>query len=602
MHANKKRLFFTFSIIFFMLVFMLVFGYAKKDRLYFNHYIKEFTRTRLSTNALDLHYTLKNPSEYGIYETTPFPLYEEHNSLSAYEELEKELSSLKKIDISCLSEEDAFTYNVLSDYLAESLALEKFPYYAEPLTPNSGIHTTLPILLAEYTFYSEKDIENYFKILENIPLYLDSVFLYEKEKALAGLFMNSVSLDKVVTACEEFATCDVITEHMLLSSFKERVSQLSLSSKEMQKYMQENQELLQHTVFPAYLSFADKLTSLSVYCNNSYWGLHSFENGKDYYQALLKRNTGSYRSIADIKEFLFADFEANYTQLFHLLSENPELLEADCLNRFDTSFPLSDAPLILAQLQSAIKQDFPTLPVSADVEVKSVSDSLEDYCSPAFYLTVPMDSYENNVIYLNKKNSLTGIDLYTTLAHEGFPGHLYQTVFFHSYNTVKNDTGVINYTSLLRNLLYYGGYTEGYALYVESLSYDYAAALCEEADIEDAKLICDVLKYEWQMQIGLYCLLDIAIHYDGATYEQVKAILNKFGILEEESTKAIYQYLLEEPTTYLKYYLGYLEIENLKNMAKSLWNDTYSDLKFHTFLLECGPCNFMRLEEKLLEE
>lgn len=602
MKANKKRLFFTFSILFFIAGFMLVFSYTRKDRLYFNHYIKEFTRTRLSTNALDLHYTLKDPAEYGIYETTPFPLYEENDSLSASKDLEKELSSLNKIDISCLSEEDAFTYNVLSDYLTESLALEKFPYYAEPLTPNSGIHTTLPILLAEYTFYSEKDIAAYFEILENIPLYLDSLLLYEKEKALAGLFMNSLSLDKVVTACEEFATCDANTEHMLISSFKERIAQLSLSSGEMQKYIKENQSLLQNIVFPAYLTFAENMTSLSAHCNNNYSGLYCFENGKEYYQALLKRNTGSYRSISDIKEFLFADFEANYTKLFHLLSENPELLETDCLYSFDTSFPLSDAPLILTQLQNAIKCDFPPLPVSANVEVKSVSESLEDYCSPAFYLTVPIDAYEDNVIYLNQKNSLTGIDLYTTLAHEGFPGHLYQTVFFHSYNAGKNDAGVTDYTSLLRNLLYYGGYTEGYALYVENLSYDYAAALCEAAGIEDAKLLCDVLKYEWQMQIGLYCLLDIAIHYDGATYEQVKSILNKFGILEEESVKAIYQYLLEEPTTYLKYYLGFLEIKNLKEIAKNLWDDTYSDLKFHTFLLECGPCNFMRLENKLLEE
>lgn len=602
MHANKKRLFFTFSIIFFMLVFMLVFGYARKDRLYFNHYIKEFTRNRLSVNALDLHYTLKDPTEYGIYETTPFPLYEENDSLSAYKDLEKELALLNKIDISCLSGEDAFAYNVLYDYLTESLALEKFPYYAEPLTPNSGIHTTLPILLAEYTFYSEKDIDKYFEILENIPFYLDSLLLYEKEKAEAGLFMNAVALNKVVTACEDFATYDNTTGHMLIHSFEERLAGLSLSKKKTAEYSKKNRSLLENYVFPAYLDFSEELTSLSSFCSTDYAGLHTLKNGKEYYAALLKRNTGSYRSIANIKEMLFSNFETSYVNLFNLLTEHPEILETDCLEKFDTLFPLSDASAILTQLQSAMKKDFPTLAVSANVDVKTVSDSLEDYCSPAFYLTVPIDAYKDNVIYLNEKDTLTGIDLYTTLAHEGFPGHLYQTVFFHSHNADKNDTGVTDYASLLRNLLYYGGYTEGYALYVENLAYDYAVTLCKESGIADAELLCDVLKYEWQMQIGLYCLLDIAIHYDGATYEQVKSILNRFGILEEESTKAIYQYLLEEPTTYLKYYLGYLEIENLKNMAKSLWNDTYSDLKFHTFLLECGPCNFMRLEEKLLEE
>lgn len=604
MIPNKKRVFLTFSIILLIAFFMLIFFYSKRDSLYFDHYVKEFTRNRLSINALDLHYTLKNPADYGIYGITPFPVYEEGDSFSSVSELEKELTSLNKIDVAALSEKDVFTYYVLYDYLTESLELEKYPYYAEPLTPNSGIHTTLPILLAEYTFYSEKDIENYFDILTAVPEYLNSVFRYEKEKAEAGLFMNSIALDKVVTACEDFAACDNTDGHMLVNSFKERLLGLSLSEQENEKYVEKNLSLLENYVFPAYVDLSENLTSLSSFCNNHYTGLHSLNNGKEYYKALLKRNTGSYRSVSDIKEMLFADFENSYVNLFNLLTEYPEILETDCIENFDADFPLDDAAIILSQLQSAMKQDFPSLPVATNIDVKAVSESLEDYCSPAFYLTVPIDAYEDNVIYLNGKNTLTGIDLYTTLAHEGFPGHLYQTVFFHSHGVTdsKNDADVTDYQYLLRNLLYYGGYTEGYALYAESLAYDYAAALCKETGIANAEILCKILKYEWQMQISLYCLFDIAIHYDGATFEQIHSILSKFGMTDTESAKAIYQYLLEEPTTYLKYYLGYLEIDNLKKIAKSLWGDTYSDLKFHTFLLETGPCNFQRLEYKLIEE
>ena len=579
---------------------MLILGYAKRDRFYFNHYIKEFTTEKLSSNALDLHYTLKNPSAYGIYDATPFTLYKANDSLSSYTTLKKDLDKLKKIDVSALKEEDAFTYYILQDYLTECLKLEEFPYYTEPLTPNSGVHTTLPILLAEYTFYSEKDVETYFEILSAVPSYLNSILLYEKEKALAGLFMNSVSLDKVITACEDLITCEDISHHLLSASFEERLENLSLSDSDRNSYLNKNLELLQNSLFPAYDSFAKELTELSVYCNTNYTGLHSFENGKEYYKALLRRNTGSYRDISDVKEFLFTNFEESYTKLFNLLTAHPEILETDCLEEFDTLFPLSDSSVILSQLKSTMKEEFPSLQENAAVTVKTVSKSLEDYCSPAFYLTVPIDASKDNVIYLNKKNALTGIDLYTTLAHEGFPGHLYQTVYFHSHR--QNDSDVSNYSKLLRNLLYYGGYIEGYALYVESLSYDYAAALCEKENIDNAQIICDILKYEWQMQIGLYCLLDIAIHYDGASFGQVKAILNKFGIVDDTSVREVYQYLLEEPTTYLKYYLGFLEIKNLKETAKNLWGVSYSNLKFHTFLLNAGPCNFMRLEEKLLEE
>lgn len=600
---TKKRFYLSFSIILFTALFMLLICYTKKDRLTFNHYVKDFSTSQLAGNALDLHYTVQYPDSYGINASYTLPVYQPGEAVTSYQTFEDELTKLAAIDVSALSEEDAFTYYVLQDYLEESLALEKYPYYSEPLTPNSGIHTTLPILLAEYTFHSTEDIDNYLSLLASVPNYLESIALYEEEKAAVGLYMNTQALEKVVNACDEFSSCADISDHLLYTSFDERLEEFSsetgtLSSEEMAQYMNKNTELLEKNILPAYSSLAERLTSLSQYCNDDFHGLCSYKNGKEYYLALLKRNTGSYRSIQEIKEMLFADFEESYTNLVTLLSQNPELLETDSLEVFDTSFPTNNAEEILNHLQASMQEDFPSLTATTDVKIKTVSPSLEDYCSPAFYLTVPLDAYKENVIYLNQKNALYGLDLYTTLAHEGFPGHLYQTVYFHSIN----DSSVTNYDALLRNILYYGGYTEGYALYVEGLSYDYASELCCDTNVSNAELICKLYQNEWQMQISLYCLLDIAIHYDGATYEQAKALLNRFGIIDEEATLSVYQYLLEEPTTYLKYYLGYLEIKNLKNIACGIWGDEYSDVKFHTFLLDSGPCNFKRLEEKLLEK
>ena len=602
---NKKSIILSFSIILSLIFFILIICYIKKDQLDFHHFMKTYLKDTLSENSLDLQYTLKNPEDYGIKTTNRLPTYKKNDALSFFKETQSLLKQLDSIDVSSLSTEDAFTYRVLHDYLEETLALENFPYYEEPLTPNSGIHTTLPILLTEYHFYDKQDVENYLELLSYVPDYLEGILIYDTEKAQIGLFMNSISLEKVVTALEEMAFYEDISAHLLCTGFKERLEELAqsdvaLSSKEKEYFLKQNEQLVENHILPSYSSLASKLTELSPHCNNHYTGLQSLENGRDYYLALVTRNTGSDRNIAQIKEMLYADLEENYTNLLQLLSLNPQLLEEDSFLVLDTNFPLNNATKILNNLQSVTKTDFPALNTDTGINVKSVSSCLEDYCAPAFYLTVPMDWQKENVIYLNEKNALTGIDLYTTLAHEGFPGHLYQTVYFHQNNIAKKSSK--NYTALLRNTLYYGGYTEGYALYAETLAYDYAALLCSQHDISDAKLLCDTLKYQWQMQISLYCLLDIAIHYDGASYEQIAAILNKFGIPDEANAKAIYQYLLEEPTTYLKYYLGYLEIQNLKGLAKILWNEEYSDLKFHTFLLETGPCNFMRLREKIMEE
>ena len=183
---TKKRIFLSFSIILFTALFMLIICYVKKDQLAFHRYAKNFTFSQLSNNALDLHYTIKNPSDYGITVSQTLPVYQKDEALSSYKLFEEELAELSKIDVTALSEPDAFTYYVLTDYLQENLQLEKYPYYAEPLTPNSGIHTTLPILLAEYAFYTTEDIDNYLLILASVPEYLNSIALYEEEKAAAG--------------------------------------------------------------------------------------------------------------------------------------------------------------------------------------------------------------------------------------------------------------------------------------------------------------------------------------------------------------------------------------------------------------------------------
>lgn len=595
---KRKKYFFLIPILF-ILLFSFIVLYIQKDRLYFRHFIKEYVSSQLEMNSLNLHYTVQDPKTYGIENKVCLPSYTANDTLYSYESL---LEDLEKTDVSSLSSDSAFTYYVLSDYLKENLALEKYPYYTEPLTPNSGVHTTLPILLAEYDFSKKSDIENYLLLLAEVPDYLSSVISYETQKAGAGFFMNSHSLQKVVAACEEFSSCSDISEHFLYVSFSERLFEFSqnggnLTDEEITAYIKQNASLLTDTVFPAYGMMAEKLTDLSLYCDDTYHGLCTYEDGKEYYQALIKRNTGSYRSMTDIKELLFSDFENAYNSLLSLLAQNPTLLEDDFLDNFYTSFPISSANEMLSHLQKSMESDFPSLNAEVNVEIKTLSESLADYCSPAFYLTVPVDDYTENVIYLNPKSKSLGLDLYTTLAHEGYPGHLYQTVFFH----VANDLSANKYETLLRNIIYYGGYTEGYALYTEWLSYDYAAQLCQDANMENAAYICDICKYEWQMQISLYCLLDIAIHYDGASFTQVKALLNKFGITEDASVENVYQYLLAEPTTYLKYYLGFLEIKDLKNKAMLLWGENYTDKDFHSFLLKTGPASFMRLQEKLME-
>ena len=589
----------------FLLSFFLFFG----DSIKFGMFSKSLFHSELEGNTLTLHYTLAYPEDYGFNEKAILPCYtgtskSDHDSsvdseISAgRDEILKALSTLSQISKTRLDEADSYTYDLLIRYLNRRLMGTEFDYYVEPFSPNSGIHSGLPILLADYTFRRKQDVEDYLAILDQTDEYLSGLLLYETEKADAGLFMPDYSADKVIDACSAIMDKDQLAAgtHFLHNTFEERISSLAeegiITDAEAEQYISENDRLLGTVMAPAYEQIADTFTLLKDKGCNSY-GLYYFPKGQEYYEYLLASVTGSDRSVAEIKKLLFKDFQENYNALLTLFARYPQISDSGLTSSLD--LPLDNPTAILQDLQTRMADDFPSFPTGREtfnpaVTVKSVSPSMRDYCSPAYYLTPPIDDMKNNIIYINGKNNIDHLTLYTTLAHEGYPGHLYQTVYSQLF-LHQSDASEIRY------LLHYEGYVEGWAYYVEDLSYSYA----EDQVRNNAYAVAyyEACRLNRNIHLCLYSLLDIAIHYDGATPDQVQKILQSVGITNPSSVTAIYQYIAEEPVNYLKYYLGYMEIRLLREKAKLLWGNDFTLYRFHQFLLETGPSDFAGLNEQL---
>ncbi len=296
-----------------------------------------------------------------------------------------------------------------------------------------------------------------------------------------------------------------------------------------------------------------------------------------------------------MQEMLYIQFDTLRAELMNLRKQDADPQIAD-----RHTHPLSVED-ILTFLQEDMKEDFPSLlsgspdqsknPLKRQLpavscDIKYISKSLSASSAPAFYLTPPMDAFDKNVIYINPDSSLEGAALFTTLAHEGFPGHLYQTVY-------TRESGIADRKNPLRGILDYPGYCEGWALYVELGSYDYAANYYA--------IDTDIQKTARSLELCLCALLDLHIHYYGLTLPQTQSLLAGFGI-PADSAENIYSYIEQEPANYLKYYLSYLEILSLKQDAEALWKEEYSDYRFHRFYLDAGPSDFSSLQEKLQNE
>lgn len=598
--TGKRPAFFLGLSLFIFTCFFGFFLFYTNTTRSFHKFTEALFCSELSENTLSMHYTVANPRNYGLAETEAvLPVFSPQKQEEQKELLSSSLEFLRGLNSSHLKEEDSYTCKLLLNYLENEYEASDLLYYSEPLSPSSGMQTQFPILLAEYAFRSKKDVEDYLKLLEKTEDYFAGLLVFEQEKADAGLFMSDASVKKVISQCDFILEERLLEEgsHFLQTTFTERLHSLLeqnlLTENEAAEYETQNNRLLKTVVKPAYTALGDGLVLLSGSGKNDK-GLAALPHGREYYSYLLKRDVGCYRDINEIKAMLCEDFDYNLNCLVTASTQNPTLLVHAADGRFDALLPFEKPEEMLTYLQKRMEQEFPALPSAVSCSVKSISESLSAYCSPAFYLTPPLDDSYNNVIYINPDNNYNRLELFTTLAHEGYPGHLFQSVYYNCSTPMEQNP--------IRGILGFPGYAEGYALYVEFLSYDYACELALNTEEKEGAAYYALLKADRRMQLSLYALLDIAIHYDGAGFDKVKNFLSSMGITDEATCLSIYEYIVDEPVNYLKYYLGYLEILKSKENAQELWGTDYTDYAFHAFLLDAGPSDFKSLEERLLEK
>lgn len=552
------------------------------ENIRFEQFTEKLFLDEIRSNTLNLHYTLAYPEKYGItdYDISLGSINpeSEKENLDSLKTFQKKLLSFSPEK---LSAKNRLLYDTLRLESANRLSSKDSFLLQEPLGPSLGIQAQLPVLLAEYTFRTPKDVRDYFSLLSAIPAFFSEITKFEQQKAKAGSFMSDASVDRIISQCASFT--ENKKENFLNETFLQRIDSL-LTQKQITKtqydsYLNMHQKLLADCVFPAYKALCNDLSVLKGSGKNTN-GLAHVKGGKSYYQNLIKTTVGDYRPVKEIEAQLKKQLSTDYEKLQVLLKKDPEIAKKAAGLSYESTFTPQQ---ILDYLQHSMTDDFPSLFVT-DYEVKHVHKSMEEFSSPAFYLTPPIDTLSPNIIYINQRTPVSQAELFTTLAHEGFPGHLYQTLYFGKQQT-----------NPLQNLLACGGYIEGWATYTEFLSYSYAASCLHiEPDV------MQFLSLNRSVSLCLYSLLDIGIHYRGWTPKVVRDTLAVFGIQEEAVCQDIFQYIVENPANYLKYYLGYLNFVDLKNTVSDIEGNSFDIKKFHQNLLEIGPAPFPVLKKYLL--
>ncbi len=549
-------------------------AYASTDNEDFQNFTDDIFRDALSADTISLHAYVENPSSFGIndYDVT-LGRYDLDN-LGSTSDISDALVKLQSFDRSSLSLRQQLTYDELLQYFTTELEYADLYMFNTDLATTIGIQVQLPMLFAEYTFSGTKDIDEYIALLCDTDGYFKNMVDYETLRSKNGYFMEDSLVDEIVDQCQTFVDTANSNDSVLISTFNEKIDAFSeLGTPQKDDYKAKNASAVSEHVVKGYQILIDGLNSLKG-TNKYAGGLSNYPNGSKYFEYLLKSSLGWSKTVDEYDALL-----DTYITRYMLSMQKSMTTDSTLSDKFSSfKFPLTKPDDILKDLKSKITDDFPAIP-DVNYDIKYVSSALEDYASPAMYFIPQLDNLNVNSIYIN--SSATREDsLYTTLAHEGYPGHLYQTQYFASTNP-----------DWIRYIMSPGGYVEGWATYVELMSYLYAQS--------DNKNLNQLISDNYAVILCLYAKVDIGVNYKSWKESDVASYIANFGFDDKDIAHEMYYAMVSQPGNYCKYVLGCLGFNELKNTATAKLGDKFDLKEFHKFILDCGPIQFDILEKRL---
>lgn len=553
---------------------------ALEEQEKFDEYLQESFDESVVSDTLTLHYTLAHPENYGI--TPPEVTYgdteiSEEAFNESKQDTEDEIAELEEFDYDLLTADQKFTYDILYEYLQTDILSYENPYLYEPFAYTSGLHSNLPITLAEYTFYDQEDVDDYLELLALTPDYFQACLDFEQIKIEKGLFMNTQSANEVIRQCSDYIANP--EENLLIETFNVNIEEVpGLTAEQIEEYKQKNYDSVMEYIIPTYeKTIAFFKQNKNAGQNNL--GLAHFDGGTEYYEYLIKNNVGSDKTPEEIIELLDESVEDLMSDFYSVAMNNYDAYTS-YYEDMDSQYEDVDPKETIEYFEDATSDRFPDIP-DIDFTIEPVHESLEDIVSPAFFMTPPLDDYENNSIYTNLNSDGAG-SLWSTLAHEGVPGHMYQFVYFLS-----------NEPEPIRCLLNFNGYQEGWATYVELMSFDYYDGYSNDA-------YADLERINTELNLLVSARIEIGVNYEGWDLEETQNYLTENGF-NGAAAQDIMDYVIAEPANYQMYVLGWLEFKELKEYAESELGDKFDECEFHKVLLDAGPCQFYLLRDKVEE-
>jgi uncharacterized protein (DUF885 family) len=497
------------------------------------------------------------------------------------------LMRLAAIDTAGLTDQEKVSRELLLRHFAEDAEAANFKEWEMPLNQMEGIYTVYPRLVAQLSFTTVKDYDDWIARLRAIPRAFDQVTANMSIGVDDGRVPPKYLLEKALEQVKSLATQKPEDSPlaMPLKSFP-----AGIKPAEQERIKAEMLDALAKQVLPAYQRLARFLEVSYIPAGREQPGISALPEGAKYYQFLIRQRTTTNLTVEQIHQIGLNEVKRDEAEMLVIAQK---LGFAD-LASFRASLktnpklhPASREALLaayrgyLTPMQAKLPQLFGRLP-KAPFEVAPVPDYLEKNSAPAYYEGGTPDGSRPGRLFIDTWDA-TDRNLYTVEViayHEGLPGHHLQISIAQELTDVP----------AFRKFSGYTAYAEGWGLYSERLGKD--VGFYQDPYSDYGRLEADI----WR---AIRLVVDTGVHSQHWTREQMVQYFHDHSNIDEPSIQAEVDRYIAWPGQALAYKIGQLKILELRERAKAALGDKFDLRAFHDQVLDSGALPLDLLSDRI---
>ncbi len=519
----------------------------------------------------------------------------------ALRDLEKDRQDLKELalfDTSLLDPQSKLSWKLYKTKREENLAFEEFRHHNYPIHQMGGVHQNLPaFMINKHTVNNIEDARAYIGRLtaftRKFQQVIDNLEIRKNKGIVAPCFVFPLAMESCRNVIGDTAVPD---SNVLIKDLRKKLASLELADTIYNELIKDAKEAIASHVIPAYQSLISYLQELKPHATDTA-GIWRLTNGDRAYQALLKKATTTdltpeeifQKGLSEVerihgemrKIMEQVNFKGDLKAFFTFMLEDKRFYYAD--TKQEKEKMIRDYTNILDSMYTRLPEWFTSVP-KAELQVKAVEPYREKAEGIAFYNMPAPDGSRPGIFYANtyKVKDMPKYEMEALAFHEGNPGHHLQIALAQELKGIPE----------FRKYSWYTAYGEGWALYTEYLGKEMGFYTDPYSDFG-----------RLSMELWRACRLvvDAGIHYKRWTKEKAISYLqDNTPSSPSACTKAIERYIVI-PSQATAYKIGMLEIQRLREQARTAMGERFDIREFHDIFLKSGAVPLSIFEERVQE-